>query len=104
MWKNNIEKENNPFSLKKELTYAPGWSWEAVQGYAAGALDAYYEELARQWAGSNFLTVRISQIESRILSACSTMITDIGGTKINGKEENLVLDPDSIPVRGAVSG
>ncbi|MFG6353670.1 MAG: baseplate J/gp47 family protein [Oscillospiraceae bacterium] len=93
-----------PVDVTLNLTYAPGWSWEAVQGYAAGALDAYYEELARQWAGSNFLTVRISQIESRILSACSTMITDIGGTKINGKEENLVLDPDSIPVRGAVSG
>lgn len=32
------------------------------------------------------------------------MITDIGGTKINGKEENLVLDADSIPVRGDVNG
>ena len=36
------------------------------------------------------------------ISEWSTMITDIGGTKINGKEENLVLDADSIPVRGVV--
>lgn len=25
MWKNNKEKENNPFSLKKELALAPGY-------------------------------------------------------------------------------
>ena len=31
------------------------------------------------------------------------MITDIGGTKIDGKESNLALDPDSIPTRGVVS-
>ena len=59
--------------------------------------------LARDWAGSNFLTVRISQIESRILSACANMVADIGGTRLNGAESNLVLGEDSIPVRGAVS-
>ena len=67
-------------------------------------LDTYFAELTGQWSSSEFLTVRISQIESRILSAYPTMVMDIGGTKINGKEENLVLGPDSIPVRGAVSG
>ena len=86
------------------LTYTPGWSWEAVQSYVDDVLDAYFAELARAWASSDFLTVRISQIESRILSGCSAMIADIGGTEINGVEDNLVLDPDSIPVRGAVRG
>lgn len=93
-----------PVNVTLNLTFAPGWSWEAVQSYVTGALDAYFSELTGQWSGSDFLTVRISQIESRILSACPTMVTDIGGTKINRKEENLVLGPDSIPVRGAVSG
>ena len=85
------------------LTYAPGWSWEAAKSYVEGVLDAYFKELAQSWAGSDFLTVRISQIESRILAECSTMVTDIGGTQINGQEVNLVLDADSIPVRGAVN-
>lgn len=31
------------------------------------------------------------------------MITDIGGTKINGQESNLALGPDSIPSRGEVT-
>lgn len=86
------------------LTYAPGWNWEAVKSYVEAVLDAYFAELARDWSTSEYLTVRISQIESRILAECSAMITDIGGTQINGEEANLVLDPDSIPVRGAVNG
>ena len=93
-----------PVNVTLNLTYAPGWSWAAAESYVADALDSYFAELTGQWSISEFLTVRISQIESRILSACSTMVTDISGTKINGKEENLVLGPDSIPVRGAVSG
>ena len=93
-----------PVNVTLNLTYAPGWSWAAVKSYVEGALDAYFAELTGQWSSSEFLTVRISQIESRILSACPTMVTDIGGTKINGKEENMVLGPDGIPVRGTVSG
>lgn len=93
-----------PVDITLHLTYAPGWSWEAVRSYVEAVLDAYFAELAQAWASSDFLTVRISQIESRILSGCSAMIADIGGTEINGKESNLTLDPDSIPVRGDVSG
>lgn len=84
------------------LTYASGWNWEAVQSYVETVIDDYFEELTKTWETSEHLTVRISQIESRILSECSAMITDIGGTKINGGEANLVLDADSIPVRGVV--
>ncbi len=93
-----------PVNIELHLTYAAGWSWEAVQSYVEDVIDNYFAELAQAWASSDFLTVRISQVESRILSGCAAMITDIGGTKINGVESNLALDPDSIPVRGEVSG
>lgn len=85
------------------LTYASGWDWDAVKSYVEAVIDAYFVELSQDWASSDFLTVRISQIESRILSECSNMITDIGGTKINGQENNLALGPDSIPARGEVT-
>ena len=85
------------------LTYASGWDWDAVKSYVEAVIDAYFVELSQDWATSDFLTVRISQIESRILSECSNMITDIGGTKINGQENNLALGPDSIPARGEVT-
>ena len=76
----------------------------AVDVAAPNMLPKDFAELAESWATADFLTVRISQIESRILSACSAMVTDIGGTQINGVEANLVLGADSIPVRGAVNG
>ena len=93
-----------PVNITLNLTYASGWNWEAVQSYVEAVIDGYFEELASTWASSDYLTVRISQIESRILSGCAAMITDIGGTQINGEEANLVLDADSIPVRGELNG
>lgn len=93
-----------PVDIELHLTYAAGWSWEAARSYVEAVIDSYFAELAQTWAGTDFLTVRISQLESRILSECAAMVTDIGGTKINGVENNLALGPDSIPVRGEVSG
>ncbi len=95
---------SEPVNITLNLTYVPGWSWAAVKSYVEGVIDNYFVELAKTWAGSDFLVVRISQIESRILSGCASMVTDIYGTKINGVESNLALDADSIPVRGVVSG
>lgn len=96
--------EQEAVDITLNLTYASGWSWDAVKSYVETILDDYFNELAQNWAASEYLTVRISQIESRILSECSAMVTDIGGTRINGAEDNLVLGPDSIPVRGALNG
>ena len=93
-----------PIDIELHLTYAAGWSWEAAHSYVEDTIDDYFAELAQMWASSEFLVVRISQVESRILTKCAAMITDIGGTKINGVERNLVMDPDSIPMRGIVSG
>lgn len=97
-----VQPETVDISLN--LTYAAGWNWAAVQSYVVAVVDEYFAELAESWATADFLTVRISQIESRILSACPAMVTDIGGTQINGVEANLVLGADSIPVRGSVNG
>lgn len=93
-----------PVSITLNLTYASGWNWGAIKSYVEAVIDDYFAELAGTWATSDHLTIRISQIESRILSECSDMITDIADTQINGKEENLVLGADSIPVRGDING
>ncbi len=97
-----VEREVVDIALN--LTYAPGWNWEAAKIYVEKVIDGYFEELAKGWASSDHITVRISQIESRILAGCPTMVTDLSGTRINGEEANLVLGEDSIPVRGDVSG
>ena len=48
------------------------------------------------------LKIRISQIESALLDL--EPVLDISNTKLNGIEENLVLDQDAIAVRGDVIG
>lgn len=86
------------------LSYEPGWNWEAAKSYVEATIDGYFTDLAESWDTADHLTVRISQIESRILAECSSMVNDISNTKINGVAQNLALDADSIPVRGAVNG
>lgn len=89
-------------NITTTLTYATGWSWATAQDSVKAVIDDYFKELAESWADSGAIVVRISQIESRILSECSSIITDISGTKLNGSASNVTLNEDNIPVRGTV--
>lgn len=53
-----------------------------------------------KWADNDYLVVRISQIESRIMAIQG--VIDISGTKINGNAANLTLTPFEIPVFGVL--
>lgn len=74
-------------------------------------IDGYFEELNKNWPetakytlseiSNTGITVRTSQIESRILAISG--ITDISHTKLNGVEENLVLGVDELAVRGEIT-
>lgn len=91
-----------------KLTYKSGWNWDSVQTHVINTIEAYFQVLAREWDSvawrndpASTLTVRISKLESQILAIDG--ILDIADTKLNGKAANLILDPDAIPVRGAVN-
>lgn len=84
------------------LTLSDGYTWDSIQVDAEAAIDAYFKDLASGWADSTLpLTVRISQIEVRLLAIPG--VIDISATAINGARSNLQLDVNAIPVRGAVS-
>ena len=85
------------------LTYKTGKSFSDVKGRIESIVDGYFDELSDSWEDSDNLVVRISQLESRILSGCSDVITDLSGTKLCGAESNVILGKDSIPKRGTVS-
>lgn len=89
-------------NISTVITYASGWDWAALEPHARAAIDTYLLELSKTWADTSNLIVRISQIETRILDLPG--VIDITGTTINGSATNLMLDADSIPVRGALSG
>lgn len=86
------------------ITYQSGWNWESAKSYILNAIDSYFKDLAKTWDDdeTEFLIVRISQLESRILT-CDGVL-DVSGTTLNGSTSNMFLDVNEIPVRGSVNG
>lgn len=83
------------------LTCQPGWTWADVESYVYAALDAYFLELNQIWAEHDHLTVRVSQIEIRLLDIEG--ILDVENITLNGAAGNYTVPADSIPARGSVS-
>ncbi|GHU85637.1 baseplate assembly protein [Clostridia bacterium] len=95
-----IGVEETVINITTTLTYVPGWDWDKVKDSVYMAVDSYLLELSKSWEAEEYLVVRISQIDNRILDLDG--ILDITDTKINGQESNVVLEPDNIPIRGTV--
>lgn len=83
------------------LTFEAGASWETVQSAAEQAVADYLLELRRAWAAGERLTVRISQLEMRLLALAG--VADVAHTALCGAEQNLTLDPLEVPVPGGVT-
>ena len=84
--------------VSTHLTFAAGYVWNDVKDTVNDTVVKYFDELAEAWENGGALIVRISQIESRILSECSAYIADIGDTKLNNIAKNITLGEDCIPV------
>ncbi len=89
-------------NIATTITYADGWDFTECEPYINETIDNYFAELSKQWADSNNLIARISQIESRLLDLDG--IVDIANTTLNGAAQNFVMGADEIPKRGDVVG
>ena len=87
--------------VQTSLTFESGWDWIAIEPYVQACIDDYFRELARGWDSSENIIVRISQIETRLLSL--TGILDIKDTTLNHTTQNFIVPADNIPIRGLVS-
>ena len=85
-----------------DIVYREGWNWDSSKSYILNAIDQYFNELRQSWDNNDHLIVRISQLESKILS-CEGVL-DVSGTTLNGSNSNLSLETDEIPARGTVNG
>lgn len=99
--------EGETIDVTTHLTFESGWDWEAIKPYVEQAIDLYFTDLAAEWDTVDWrddptatLTVRISQIETRLLGIKG--ILDVENTTLNGQAQNLPLDVNAIPVRGLV--
>lgn len=86
--------------LEFRFVYREGYGFGHVREAVEETVDAYFYELNRAWADSESLVVRISGLESRMLGIDG--ILDVAGTKLNGKEQNVILGKDEIAIRGTV--
>lgn len=95
--------EETPINITTKLTFDNNWTWDDVETYARTAVEEYLLTLSKSWESAEQpLVVRISGIETALLS-CPHVI-DVQQTAIDGKEENLTLDMDAIPVLGTMEG
>lgn len=84
--------------IRTRLVFGSGYSYETMLPEIEAALDAYYKELNGDWQNRDNVIVRIAEINARLLSIPG--IVDITDTTLNGQELNVMVDGDSIPVRG----
>ena len=84
-----------------KLTFAAGYTWDTVKAGVTKAVNDYFAALAKDWANQSGITVRVSQVETKVLSVDG--VIDITGTKINGGTQNIALASDAIPVMGGIT-
>ncbi|MGI5894275.1 MAG: baseplate J/gp47 family protein [Candidatus Merdivicinus sp.] len=87
--------QTRSFSLNVSLTLAEGNNLEQVKPLAQDALDQYLLQLRSEWADSEALVIRISQIILTLLSVNGVLDAS---AEISGVSGNLILQPFEIPV------
>lgn len=85
-----------PITVSVNIVYKEGYSWSRLGEDIKAAIEAYLLEMRKDWANQFFLSVRITQVEARLLKIEG--IVDISDTKINGVADNFTLASDEIPV------
>lgn len=87
-------------NIEAEITLDTGYTWESLLPGIQEKIESYCLELAQAWENESYLTVRMLKINAAIASVEG--VVDVQGTTLNGKQENLLLDPNTVPVRGTI--
>lgn len=89
-------------NVSATFIFSDGYNFAGSRGQIEKVISDYLLEQRKLWADLDYLTVRISQIEARIISNVIGIL-DVMSTTINSKSENLVMGKYQIPVFGSVS-
>lgn len=87
-------------SISTELVFDTGYDWNTCQMQVNEAVESYFSSLRKSWDSQDTLMVRISNVNSAILSVPG--IIDVSNTLLNGAGENLTITAYQIPVCGGV--
>ncbi|EQB4336221.1 baseplate J/gp47 family protein [Clostridium botulinum] len=83
-------------TIETKILLKRGLTIGQVQEDIEKVIKDYLLTLRKQWHEDDNTIVRISQIEARILNVEG--VADLFNTKINGKEENLTLGTEEVPM------
>lgn len=82
------------------ITYDTGYDWNACQVAVDAAIESYLSTLRKDWSNQDITMVRISSINTAILSVQG--VIDVSDTLLNDGDENISLGAYQIPVYGGV--
>lgn len=85
-------------NINTKITPGGGYTLEGLKPGVTEKIKEYFLELAKTWEDSQGLTVYVSRLEAKILDLPG--VVDVSATSLNGREANLIIDADSIPVLG----
>lgn len=87
-------------AVMSKITLDVGYTWASVQPQIVNAIQPYFDDLRKTWAGENYLVVRVSQIDTRVLALNG--VIDVTNTRLNGAAGNLTLGVYEVPVFGGI--
>ena len=89
-------------NISAQFIFSDNYNFPMLKSQIEKIVADYLLEQRKLWADVDYLTIRVSQIEARILNN-TVGILDIINTTINGSKDNLVLTQYQIPVMGSVA-
>lgn len=93
--------ENVPIEIQTRIMFGRNYTWEILKPEIEAVIKNYLLELRKTWGDTKRISVRVSQIESRLLDIDG--IEDIYDTVINGTAGNITLGMYEIPLFESVS-
>lgn len=90
-----------PINIQLNLTFDDGFSFQTLESTIEQVVNEYLLELRKEWSNQTFITIRVAQLDTRILQ--TEGVIDISNTRINGMNENFELGRYDIPELGDIT-
>lgn len=88
-------------NINAKISISPEFSFDIILENAINVLEEYFLSLRANWENETGITIRISQIEARILNVNG--VIDVQETTINNLSSNIIIEAEEIPVLGEVN-
>ena len=92
--------EEVSINIKSDIAYESNYSFDVLKEQIKEVIENYLSELRRTWADNDYLIVRSSQIDARLLDIVG--IVDVQNTYVNDVK-NFTVSEYQIPVIGSVT-